>query len=407
MSANDERRARPGHENCDYVHEGDDAYYDRSVNTLDGRRPIANRPRAWIVPFRPVVDAAADTNVYCSECDWNDYYCLCSAARLVGTEDDRDGSRYDRLEERRSRQTAVFGFGDRRIAATTAAQEEAPNERRDVVVGAETTGRSTPNDGGAGPEAEGGGTLAVDEGTDGANDPERWLSKAIGMAAAGSLQHSDGSDAGGPSHGRSRDDALDEEELLEWAADRDEGRVKVCCSWTAASESDEEDLRSNPSCWERRCCVWIRKTPRSPPPTDNEGCWKRKIVERQLKRGEALRKQWRTPLAPGILYSTKRYEETLKTAIDRCGKCLRTASADDDWIARAQAAVDLELLDEELTKAEADYAACKRLTQESEEEVRLWEERCLAATTRRGERELKRKRMDLAELLEAKKFRRC
>lgn len=398
-------RNAPGHESCDYVDEGPDTYVAADPKTMDGRRPIASRPRAWIVPYRPVCCTdVADANFYCPHCDWNDYYCLCAALKAVGTDRDADGTRYGRLVERRRRETSVFRVGDRESVSVAPVEKETEKEAAaDDDVGAKAaTGAARPV-GRVGPIAVEGRAVAVDEG--GELSTGQAMDGAIEMAEASASGAADRSDAGGSGAGRSGDvllkipiygRALTEEELLDWATAKEEGDVKVCCSWTAAPP--EEDAKNA----SRRCCVWMRranKRPASPTLTmragaefdddwehecdlecdDDDRCplvaretWKEREALLLAGRAEALRKQWRTEIPPGILYSTRRYEETMRLAFDRCGRALRQP-ADLKWVERAQWAIDVESIEEEIAAAEKELEERRRLLREREEAVRAWD----------------------------------
>lgn len=420
-------RNAPGHEHCDYVDEGPETHVVRCDDgslprTMDGRRPIASRPRAWIVPFRPVrcVDGE-DANFYCPHCDWNDYYCLCAALKDVGTCRDADGTRYGRLVERRRRETSVFRVGDRESVSVAPAEkeEEGATAAADDDVGAKTAGGAARPVGRVGPIAVEGRTVAVDEGGE-LSDGQAMVG-AVEVAEASASGDADRSDAGGSGAGRSGDvlltaipgygRALTEEELMEWATAKEEGDVKVCCSWTAAP--DAEDPRRAT----RRCCVWTRRDrrrrPRSPTLTMRAGAefdddyehectaecgardedrrcplllreaWKEREALALAGRAEALRRQWRQEIPPGILYSTRRYEETMRLAFDRCGRLLRQP-ADLDWVERAQTAIDVEAIEEDIVEAERELEWLRRNREAWEEAGREWDEiaRAREETTR-------------------------
>lgn len=381
---------------------------------MDGRRPIAARPRAWIVPFRPVsCTDVADANFYCPHCDWNDYYCLCAALKNVGTGADADGTRYGRLVERRRRETSVFGVGDREWLSVAPAQEEskATAAAADDDVGAKAaTGAARPV-GRVTAIAGEGRTVAVDEG--GQLSTGQAMVGAVEMAEASASGAADRSDAGRQGAGRSGDvllttkvprygRALTEEELYDWATAKESGDVKVCCSWTAAPSYAEDAEEAS-----RRCCVWMRrkkgKRPVSPTLTMRVGAefdddyehectyecggrdedrrcpllaretWKEREALLLAGRAEALRKQWRQEIPPGVLYSTRRYEDTMRLAFDRCGRLLRQP-ADLNWVERAQSAIDIEAIEEDIAAAERELEERRRLTREREEAIRAWDE---------------------------------
>lgn len=377
---------------------------------MDGRRPIASRPRAWIVPFRPVscVDRD-DANFYCPHCDWNDYYCLCASLKDVGTCRDADGTRYGRLVERRRRETSVFRVGDRESVSVAPAEEEKGEEAADDYVGAKAaTGAARPVGRAAAIVGEGR-AVAVDEG--GQLSTGQAMVGTVEVAEASASGAADRSDAGGQGAGRSGDvllttttipgygRALREEELYDWATAKEEGNVKVCCSWTAAPQDEDPKTAS------RRCCAWMKnreKRCRSPTLTMRAGAewdddyehectsdcgardedrrcpllarevWKEREALLLAGRAEALRKQWRQEIPPGILYSTRRYEETMRLAFNRCGRLLRQP-ADLNWVERAQSAVDVEAIEEEIVVAEKELEERRRLTREREEAIRAWD----------------------------------
>lgn len=149
---------------------------------------------------------------------------------------------------------------------------------------------------------------------------------------------------------------------------RSEGDVKVCCSWTAAPADDDPKRATG------RCCVWVRPTgrrPRSPTLLARE-TWKEGEALALANRAMALRLQWRAEIPPGVLYSTRRYEETMRLAFDRCGRLLRRP-ADLDWVERAQAALDIEAIEEDIADAEKELEERRRLTREREEALRAWD----------------------------------
>lgn len=412
-------RNRAGHEDCDYVDEGPNVYVERCADgslprTMDGRRPIAARPRAWIVPFRPVsCTDREDANFYCPHCDWNDYYCLCAALKDIGTDRDADGTRYGRLAERRRRELHTFRVGDRDEMSVAPAEKGTEAEATADYVGAKTTGGAARSVGRAAPFAGEGGAVAVDEG----GELQRG-SSLVGteqMDEASATGAGDRSDAGGSGAGRSGDvllrrripgygRELTERELCDWATAKEEGDVKVCCSWTAAAAAEDPREAS------RRCCVWVRRpkgggSRRPPSPTltmragaefdddwehectrecgardEDRRCpllareaWKEREALLLAGRAEALRKQWRMEIAPGILYSTRRYEETMRLAFDRCGRLLRQP-ADVAWVERAQSALDVESIEEDVAEAERELEERRRLTREREEAIRAWDE---------------------------------
>lgn len=375
---------------------------------MDGRRPIASRPRAWIVPFRPIsCTDVDDANFYCPHCDWNDYYCLCAALKDVGTCRDADGTRYGRLVERRRRETHVFRVGDRESVSVAPVAEEEEKAADDYVGAKAATGAARPVGRAAAIVGEGR-AVAVDEG--GQLSTGQAMVGAIEVAEASASGAADRSDAGGqgagrsgvvllttavPSYGR----ALREEELYDWATAKEEGNVKVCCSWTAAP-NEEDPKRAS-----RRCCVWMKerkRRPRSPTLTMRAGAewdddyehecddecgagdedgrcpllaretWKEREALLLAGRAEALRKQWRQEIPPGVLYSTRRYEETMRLAFNRCGRLLRQP-ADLNWVERAQAAIDVEAIEEDIVEAERELEERRRLTREREEAIRAWD----------------------------------
>lgn len=403
---------------------------------MDGRVPVASRPRAWIVPYRPVscVDRE-DANFYCPHCDWNDYYCLCASLKDVGTSRDAEGTRYSGLVERRRRETSVFRVGDRESLSVTPAEEEEKGAADDDV-GAKTATGAARSMGRAGQIAVEGGTVAVDEG--GQLSTGQAMVGAIEMAEASATGAADGSDAGGQGAGWSRDvllmttkipsygRALTQKELDDWATAKEEGNVKVCCSWMAAPENEEAT---------RRCCVWMKRRngrrPRSPTLTMRAGAefdddyehectsecgardedrrcpllarevWKEREALLLAGRAEAVRKQWRQEIPPGILYSTRRYEETMRLAFDRCGRLLRQP-ADLKWLERAQSAIDLEAIEEEIVVAERELEERRRLTREREEAMRAWDEDAVRLTIAKEtpKRRKRRIRQELERLRE-------
>lgn len=407
-------RNRAGHESCDYVDEGPGTYVYRCRDgslpqTMDGRRPIDARPRAWVVPVRPVrcVDDDED-RYYCPHCDWCDYYCLCAALKDVGTDRDADGTRYGRMVERRRRETRVFRVGDRESVSVAPEEEEAATKRRrgcDDDVGTKTAAGDARPTGRVAAIARQGSAVAVDEG--GELSTGQAVVGALPADEASERGAADGSDAGGsgagvsgdavltsriPSYGR----ALTEEELTDWTTAKESGDVKVCCSWTAAADCVDDPKEATP-----RCCVWVRRPKRPRSPTlrarvdaafdddwehecdancsEATGChhaireaWVAREALRLAGRTEALRKQWRQEIAPGVLYSTRRYEETMRLAFDRCGRLLRQP-ADLDWIRRAQAAIDIEAIDEDIVEAERELEERRRLVREREEAIRAWD----------------------------------
>lgn len=403
---------------------------------MDGRVPVASRPRAWIVPYRPVscVDRE-DANFYCPHCDWNDYYCLCASLKDVGTCRDADGTRYGRLVERRRRETSVFRVGDRESLSVAPAEEEEKGATDDDV-GAKTATGAARSMGRVEQIAVEGGTVAVDEG--GQLSTGQAMVGAIEVAEASATGAADRSDAGGQGAGRSRDvllmkripsygRALTRKELDDWATAKEEGNVKVCCSWTAAPENGEEATR--------RCCVWMKRRngrrPRSPTLTMRAGAefdddyehectsecgardedrrcpllarevWKEREALLLAGRAEAVRKQWRQEIPPGILYSTRRYEEKMRLAFDRCGRLLRQP-ADLKWLERAQSAIDLEAIEEEIVVAERELEERRRLTREREEAMRAWDEDAVRLTIAKEtpKRRKRRIRQELERLRE-------
>lgn len=409
-------RNRVGHENCDYVDEGPNTYVTRCSDgslpqTMDGRRPIAARPRAWIVPFRPVrCTDREDANFYCPQCDWHDYYCLCAALKDVGTCRDADGTRYGRMVERRRRELHTFRVGDRDEVPVAPAEEEKEAEAATAdYVGAETATGAARSVGRVGPFAREGGAVAVDEGGELSRGQalvgtEPMDEASTSGAAAGSDAGRQGAGRSGelllttrvPSYGRE----LKERELMDWATAKEEGDVKVCCSWTAATSYAEDPTEAS-----RRCCVWVRRKksnrrrPASPTLTmraaaefdddwehecdfecgDDDRCpfvaresWKEREALLLAGRAEALRKQWRKEIPPGILYSTRRYEETMRLAFDRCGRLLRQP-ADRSWVERAQSALDIEAIEEDIVVAERELEERRRVLREREAAVAAWD----------------------------------
>lgn len=407
-------RNRVGHENCDYVDEGPETYVERCSDgslpqTMDGRRPIAARPRAWIVPYRPVscVDRE-DANFYCPHCDWNDYYCLCAALKDVGTGRDADGTRYGRMVERRRRELHTFRVGDRDAVSIAPAEKEGEAEAATAdYVGTSTATGAARSVRGAAPFAREGGAVAVDEG--GELPRGSSLVGAQPMDEASPSGAGDRSDAGGQGAGRSRDVLLTtkvpsygrelcERELMDWATAKESGDVKVCCSWTAATSYAEDPKEAT-----RRCCVWMRRSAKKRPPSptltmragaefdddwehecdagcsEATGChhaireaWVAREAALLAGRAEALRKQWKTEIPPGVLYSTRRYEETMRLAFDRCGRLLRQP-VDLNWIERAQSALDIESIEEDIVEAERELEERRRLVREREAAVAAWD----------------------------------
>lgn len=409
-----------GHERCDYVDEGPDTYVGRCSDgsvprTMDGRRPIASRPRAWIVPYRPVsCTDPDDATFYCPHCDWNDYYCLCSALEVVGTGGDEDGTRYGRMVERRRRELHTFRVGDRDEMRIAPEKEKEAEEAADYV-GTETATGAARSTGRVGPIAREGGAVAVDEGGELSGGSSMVGTQSMDEAStSGAADRSDAGRSGVgrsgelllttriPSYGRE----LKERELYDWATAKEEGDVKVCCSWTsyedaAAATTTEDDAV-------RRCCVWVRRRPKrtngrrpaSPTLTmragaefdddwehectrecdgDDRRCplvareaWKERQALLLAGRAEALRKQWKKEIPPGILYSTRRYEETMRLAFDRCGRLLRQP-ADLNWVERAQTALDIEAIEEDIVVAERELEERRRLVRDREAAVAAWD----------------------------------
>lgn len=198
---------------------------------------------------------------------------------------------------------------------------------------------------------------------------------------------------------------------MEWGNAKESGDVKVCCSWTAAPNV-EDPRRAT-----RRCCVWTKKErkkrPRSPTLTmrvgaefdddyehecsfecsEATGCfhavresWVAREALRLAGRSEAIRRQWRTEIPPGILYSTRRYEETMRLAFNECGRLLRQP-ADLKWVERAQCSIDVDAIEEDIVVAERELEWLRRNREEWDETSREWDEiaRAREETTRRLE----------------------
>lgn len=401
---------------------------------MDGRRPIASRPRAWIVPFRPVscVDVE-DANFYCPHCDWNDYYCLCAALKAVGTDADADGRRYGRLVERRRRETGVFRVGDGEEVRVAPEEEEAAEEAGDDDVGTPVAAGDARPVGRVEPIVGEGRTVAVDEG--GELSDGQALVGTIAVAEARPTGAAGGSDAGGSGAGRSGElllttavpsygRALADAELSDWATAKEEGDVKVCCSWTAAPNDDEDEDSTTRAT--RRCCVWMRRRhgrrPRSPTLTMRAGAewdddydhecssecgardedrrcpllarelWKEREALLLAGRAEALRKQWKREIPPGVLYSTRRYEETMRLAFDRCGRLLRQP-VDMAWLERAQSAIDVEAIEEDVVVAERELEERRRLVREREEAVAAWDRDFVQLSIERETKQRRKRRI--------------
>lgn len=260
-----------------------------AARTLDGRIPI-DRPYVWICPRRPAVATQgndvdnASQRYYCPECDWSDYYCLCSTLKAVGPCD----RRLLALEKQREEETGLVGYTvDRRSAGGRGQQrqqQQQPEQQTvlcrttwpDVDDGAPVAGRRTLQPAGRRVGAGEGGALAVDEGGDG-RSTEQTLEGAQSMATTGQRDDADGSDAGGSCHRRTRDVLLrvedlvnagceddneaefdDDEELELFLKAYDEGQVRICCEWTAAPLTSERLDGGDGEPYQRKVAVWRR-----------------------------------------------------------------------------------------------------------------------------------------------------
>lgn len=263
-----------------------------AARTLDGRVPV-DRPYVWICPRRPTIavpDDDAINRYYCPECDWCDYYCLCSTLKTVGP----CNSRLLALEQQREKETGLVGYtvdrnpaGGRGRGRRTGDDDD---DRQSTVLcrttwpdvddGASSAGRHTLQSAGRGVGAGQGGTVAVDEGGDGGST-EQTLEGAKSMATTGQRDDADGSDAGGSCRRRTRDVLLrvedlvnagceddneaefsDDEELELFLKAYDEGQVRICCEWTAAALTSEGADGGGP--YTRKVAVWKRPWAEAP-----------------------------------------------------------------------------------------------------------------------------------------------
>ena len=267
-----------------------------TARTLDGRIPV-DRPYVWICARRPTIAGARDddqysaiNHYYCPECDWNDYYCLCSTLKTVGPNDNRLLA----LEKRREEETGLVGYTVDRCSAAVRGRRRTGGERDreeastiesvlqrttwpDVDDGASTAGRCTLQSTGGRGGVDESRTVAVDEGGDGGS--RRCSMEATkSMATAGARDDADGSDAGRSCHRRSRDvllrvddvvkadanedvvDAMfdDDEELELFLKAYDEGQVRICCEWTAAPLASEKRTEAVDEPYRRKVAVWKR-----------------------------------------------------------------------------------------------------------------------------------------------------
>ena len=390
---------------CDYDSDRE-AYYDkRRSRTLCGRRPIG-KPSAWICPMRPSaalpvgsVDDNAAERYYCPRCDWCEYYCLCDV--------EHDRETLERLEKRRARETGFVGFGGAMRFAVEQATKEIikknnKKERRNDDDRTETTGRSERLLGTSGRIAVESGIVAVDERSQQSHGPS--LVGTQSMDETSSRSSTGGSDVSRSSVGRSNDVLLTaaattvttttagvntsptkrqrrkqilseredfslwtDEELLRLGRALDVGDVQICCSWTAGTEADEEDLAKNPDRWTKRCCVWVRRGEQSEPeqqqPTSTSSTTS--TTRTTTKRPKP---DWKTPGVNGIVYG--------RSEIAKMPRTSRRLTADEErsWRERAQMAIDLEQLNETLRLAEEELEARRRRTLEFEQEWKRWDE---------------------------------
>lgn len=379
-----------------------------AARTLDGRVPV-DRPYVWICPRRPAIATQgndvdnASQRYYCPECDWTDYYCLCSTLKAVGPCD----SRLLALEKRREEETGLVGYTVDRCSAAvrggrrrgggrgdgeTRTTSESVLQRTtwpDVDDGTPAAGRHTLQPAGRGVGAGQGGTVAVDEGGDGGST-EQTLEGTKSLATTGQRDDADGSDAGGSCHRRTRDVLLtvedlvnagceddndaafdDDEELELFLKAYDEGQVRICCEWTAAPLSTDDDDRQEP--YARKVAVWKRPWAAAAATTtveememdddddDDEDLtraldeWEEEsavaeAVDRAIEEHYALEKEttpasppppppppedWKTP-RNAILYTTRRWE-----VVPRASKRLE-AKEHARWVAAAQQSIDAE-----------------------------------------------------------------
>jgi len=260
-----------------------------TARTLDGRVPI-DRPYVWICPRRPTVATQgndvdnASQRYYCPECDWSDYYCLCSTLKAVGPCD----SRLLALEKRREEETGLVGYtvdrcsaavrggGGGRRGATTSESVLQRTTWPDVDDGTPAAGRHTLQPAGRRVGSGQGGAVAVDEGGD-AGSKRCSMEATKPMATTGQRDDADGSDAGRSCRRRTRDVLLtvedlvnagceddneaefsDDEELELFLKAYDEGQVRICCEWTAAPLASEGRTEAVDEPYRRKVAVWKR-----------------------------------------------------------------------------------------------------------------------------------------------------
>lgn len=366
-----------------------------AARTLDGRAPV-DRPYVWICPRRPTVDNASQ-RYYCPECDWSDYYCLCSTLKAVGPCD----SRLLALEKRREEETGLVGYtvdrcsaavrGGRRGGASTTERVLHRTTWPDVDDGTPAAGRHTLQPAGRRVGSGQGGAVAVDEGGDGGST-EQTMGGAKSMATTGQRDDADGSDAGRSCHRRTRDVLLtvedlvnagcedvndaefsDDEELELFLKAYDEGQVRICCEWTAAPLSTDDDQQEP---YARKVAVWKRPWAAVADTTleemdmdddDDEDLtraldeWEEEsavaeAVDRAIEEHYALEEtspaspppppppedendasssNWKTP-RNAILYTTRRWD-----VVPRASKRLE-AKEHARWVAAAQQSIDAE-----------------------------------------------------------------